>query len=130
MTAFNTAKARLKDDPYYGCMDCHKVCDMYMVKDSIWNKAVPEQPEIEQENRLKLRAWRDNFKTLDQRRHPTREEVTHFKRKHCRSCVLCFNCLEKRLGRNLGLDDFTDASINRPILLGYAIRMQESGLCE
>ncbi len=41
-------------------------------------------------------------------------------------CFLCFDCLERRLGRFLVEEDFTSSSINKPIRLGIKIAKAQS----
>lgn len=38
---------------------------------------------------------------------------------------LCLECLPKRLGRSLTIDDFTDAPINKMIHIGYQLGRRE-----
>jgi hypothetical protein len=39
---------------------------------------------------------------------------------------LCFECLQRRLGRDLTMDDFTSAPVNDGIRLGYIIKKREN----
>jgi len=39
-----------------------------------------------------------------------------------KSSILCIHCVEKRLGRKLTINDFTDASINELIFYGYHLK--------
>lgn len=41
-------------------------------------------------------------------------------------CFLCLPCLQKRLGRKLCLDDFTNGDINTGLRFGYALAKSES----
>jgi hypothetical protein len=42
--------------------------------------------------------------------------------------LLCFDCLENRLGRKLTIDDFSDKPINAEILFGYKLRGEENNM--
>jgi len=68
------------------CIDCNINGFNYMVKNEVWEKAIPNYNEL--------------------RKVP--EEVN--------PVCLCIPCLEKRLNRKLTKDDFTDVPINRSIL--------------
>jgi len=67
------------------CLDCGKETmgsDYYMVNDDLWYTYVPEQIE---ENK---------------------------KQKDCRGIFLCWNCLQKRVGRMLGQYDLKNILMN------------------
>lgn len=78
----------------YGCMECRRI-DLYMVRDEVWMTAVP--------NYFRLRPSR------------RREDLL---------TNLCLRCLEKRLGRPLTLQDFTDTEVNDPIRFGWDMALR------
>lgn len=80
------------------CFDCHGVDPGYMVHYEVW-----------------AQAWPDYHQT----RITLREQFSHLKGVWL---CLCFNCLEKRLGRSLVVGDFTKAPINDGIRFGYCLR--------
>lgn len=41
---------------------------------------------------------------------------------------LCFDCLSRRLGRSLTLNDFSDAPVNEGVRLGYRLSLQGGGI--
>lgn len=113
------------DDPYC-CMDCRGLCDNYYVKEDVWRSAVPntEEVAIGMANKKRFDAWRRacwDFGPLDV------DEQRRMRRKLTRRALLCFNCLERRLNRQLVLEDFADAQVNRPIFLGFALAQAGKG---
>lgn len=76
---------------FKGCLDCHTFkTPWYIVRDSIWKEAIPNYNEIKKSNPPE---------------HPIE---------------LCFDCLEKRLGRQLTIDDFDlTKNINTSLLFGF-----------
>ena len=91
----------VKDDPSLKlvalgrCYDCYSLHGSYMVKPEVWHRAWPESAAL----RVRLQAL-----------FPARVHLD-----------LCLNCLVLRLGRDLTLNDFTDAPINDVIVLAYTM---------
>lgn len=112
LTEVTTGKVGVK----YGCLGCGQLADMYKVKEEIWHQAIP----LEEERSIKAGAAFELWLHRCPNGLSTEEERT-LRRNLRPHIVLCFNCLERRLGRRLTLDDFTEDNINRPILLGYAL---------
>lgn len=75
-----------------GCIDCGDTNDSYMVTNATWHKAIPNYPMLHKERK---------------------EKGLH--------TALCFKCLERRIGRELVLEDFVNYPINRAVLLGIRI---------
>lgn len=74
-------------DRSHNCLECGQDCaDAYMVRDEIWARAVPNEGELRQK-RLDAGLPRQVL-------------------------VLHLACLEKRIGRPIGLGDLTEAPIN------------------
>jgi hypothetical protein len=89
----NETKALLR------CRDCNAPSQSYMVRDEIWLAA---WPTYNAERRALIRA----HKTTNDPCHQT-------------MLLLCFSCLDKRLGRPLRPDDFKlSLSVNAGIVLG------------
>lgn len=96
------------DGRQYNCQDCSRPCGSYMVKDSVWRAAWPEYAEKKRELRQKYAGTAESFRT---------------------ALCLCLGCLQHRLGRPLGKDDFDlTLPINDAIMLGLEIgsRVRES----
>lgn len=81
------------------CYDCRRDCGSYMVHDEVWDRAWPGYHQLRRELRAKYPVSKYGFWGL----------------------VLCFKCLERRLGRPLVLGDFTKAVINQPIVFGFGL---------
>lgn len=77
-----------------GCVDCGELHGTYMVDDRVWLQAFPDYAKVMSE---RLQA--------DGRSHT----------------YLCFGCLERRLGRPLTIDDFTDAPCNTTVRFGFTM---------
>lgn len=69
----------------YKCIDCKKHCGNYMVKNNVWEEAMPDYIE---------------YKKLP-------DEIN--------IVSLCLGCLEKRLNRKITINDFEKVPINEPI---------------
>ncbi len=78
-----------------GCIDCGKEGGRYAVKKEVWDEAFPDYKAVREQRRAAGKAT-----------------------------TVCLECLEKRLGRQLRMEDFTDARINQPIFYGYKIAMR------
>ena len=112
---------KVKDSPY-GCHDCGCWSDDYMVHDEVWLEAWPGYRKARSALHREARAEADPEGTL---RKSDPEAYRVELRKHQVFLVLCFNCLEERLGRGLRLEDFKErAPINRGIFLGAALRVR------
>lgn len=75
------------------CHDCKGPYSIYQVHDAVWLEAFPSYP-------------RD---VIDA--HARGEQL-----------LLCFDCLERRLGRFLGLSDFPECIANSGVFFGYRLR--------
>ena len=95
------------DDPFWACWDCKGWSHAYMVHDEIWLKAWPDYPTM----RLFLKS------VLCTKSHG-REAGGEMR------LVLCFECLEKRLGRKLRIVDLTDYPINNLLKKGAAMALE------
>ena len=76
------------------CVDCQKHCGSYMLKDPIWDLAVPEYVEF----KAKMEKWSCGSSDM----------ANLFR--------VCIKCVEKRLGRKLEACDFLNVPINDVIL--------------
>lgn len=77
------------------CHDCESDADNYMVKDLVWRRAFPDYKKV----RFQLKVEGKDPRIL-----------------------LCFDCLEKRLGRLLTAEDFDlSVPVNAGIALGIRI---------
>lgn len=75
------------------CFDCKGKYSIYHVNDEVWLQALPSYP-------------RD---VIDA--HARGEQL-----------LLCFDCLERRLGRPLTLQDFPECIANSGVFFGYLLR--------
>lgn len=83
----------------FRCYDCDQHGGDYMVHTGVWLQAMPDYPER---------------KRILVQRHPGNVPERHI--------LLCFACLEARLGRPLTVDDFKlSIPINHGILLGLRL---------
>ena len=93
------------NDPHWDCWDCKQRTDPYMVQDDVWLEAWPD-----------YMVWREHLtsllRTKDKPNNPLR-------------LVLCFDCLERRLGRKLVIYDLTSAPINRLLKKGAEMGLAE-----
>lgn len=100
------------------CYDCMGMTDEYMVRQVVWREAFPNYGKIKnafvRKARVSIGLPNTGCLSKEERQPVLKQQVP--------SLNLCFRCLENRLGRQLVIEDFTDAPINRPILLGYRIR--------
>jgi hypothetical protein len=89
------------------CYDCKRGSEFYMVRRETWVRAWPEYDSLRREILAKRRELL---------RDPDRAfPVSKF-------LLLCFDCLERRLGRPLTVDDFDlDLIVNEPIRLGMRL---------
>jgi hypothetical protein len=97
-----------------------------MVHKHVWDEAWPEYAQ------LRSTLVKEAKKRVDPNGTLAATDRAEFKRRMREekvSLLLCFNCLEIRLGRRLMVDDFTPAPINRPIQLGYAMAKSLSRQC-
>lgn len=93
------------------CFDCRRPTDSYMVHNRVWLTAWPSYGA---DRRRGLDALVERLGDLTQAR------------REYRGAHLCFNCLERRLGRPLSPKDFDpDLPINRGILLGISLMAGE-----
>ena len=90
---FRTAKSQQ-------CRDCGSFNGSYMLKQDLWEKAVPEELE-----------WHKSYDGSQM----------------SKCYVICINCITKRLGRDLCRDDFIDAPVNDVIfyLFDHLIKPKE-----
>jgi len=102
---------------FMACHDCSAMSEDYMVTKAVWDEAWPEYRKL----RPKLHAEARQKADPDGMRKYDPEGFKKRLREHEVFLLLCFCCLEKRLGRNLQSTDFTDVPINRPIFLGTKI---------
>lgn len=88
------------DIPSLRCEDCAILPEHYMVRNEVWALA---WPDYEEERMRRRRQWRHDG------------TGSFF-------CLLCFACLEKRLGRKLTANDFNlELPINKPIAFGMRL---------
>jgi hypothetical protein len=92
-----------------------------MVTKEVWDEAWPEYRALRSQLHRDTRDKADPTRELRDTLPGSREELQKKMREHEVFLLLCFCCLEKRLGRNLRSTDFTDVPINRPIFLGTQI---------
>lgn len=84
------------------CYDCTSTQDWYMLRDEVWNQAWPEDY-----SKLRTRLTLEN------------------QGKRVFIC-LCYDCLEKRLGRSLTIDDFDlGLPINSGIRMGFKLGLRD-----
>lgn len=89
------------------CYDCLKLDTGYMVTNAVWAAIWPD--ELKHKEKLA-----EIIKT---------RRLTHF-----RACArLCLDCLPKRLGRQLTIDDFPPSPINDGIHMGYKLGRNNGG---
>lgn len=108
---------KMSNDRKMYCHDCQCFVDPYMVKDQVWEQAIPDY------SRLARYLYQ---KVLDEMglRSPVEvrnlgpEEKKEF-RARSYAIQLCFSCLQERLERPLEISDFTEAPINDKIRLGF-----------
>ncbi len=81
---------------WFPCYDCKGHSNEYIVPDAIWIQAMPNYRQLRNELRQSTGEG------------------------HVR---LCFECLEKRLGRRLTIKDFPDFPINGGVRLGFQLGM-------
>ena len=98
-------------DARWHCHDCKGGNHDYMVKKEVWLQAWP--------------TYHEEHKALLAEIRQARKEGRTNGRGHL---LLCFNCLKKRLGRPLTVDDFDlDIIINDGIKLGVKLGLQAAG---
>jgi hypothetical protein len=102
------------------CFDCLGGGDPFMVSDALWLEAWPTYT-------VDRRMMRARYETMYPEHHEPALKPGHTRTKKGRgvSAILCFPCLEKRLGRRLVEDDFTHHSINNPIRFGHMMGRRE-----
>jgi hypothetical protein len=90
-----------------------------MVHKHVWDAAWPEYAQLRSVLTKETRRRIDPKGTLATTN--PREFKRRMREEHA-CLLLCFNCLEIRLGRRLMIEDFTPAPVNRAVRLGYAMR--------
>ena len=78
----------------YECRDCGRYGHGYMLEDDVWAAALSD------EERRKDDPESDGYDPLS-------------------TLIICLPCVEKRLGRRLVPEDFTNVPLNRPVLYGF-----------
>lgn len=113
----------------WGCHDCHEMGDDYMVRNEVWASLWVEDPARPRRRKELL----DEARTLtgldlDELYHPIRQLISAHT-----AHLLCFACLEKRMGRPLRIPedlqrrpDGTHLPINKPLLYGYSLGARQS----
>lgn len=85
----------------YSCIDCGEPDPCYKLRDDVWFEAFPDYHEVRKARAAKA-----------QKGAPGRFD---------RFTGLCFDCLSKRLGRPLVIEDFSNSIINDGIRFGYSM---------
>jgi len=117
------SKTPLGEHPF-DCFDCGQIADGYMVHRYVWNVAWPDYIERTRERTQKFRKWKAEFE-VENEQPPLKLHIKQWREKNWKHLVLCFGCLETRLGRNLTIDDFTEVNSNRGIRLGLVIAQRQ-----
>lgn len=107
------------------CWDCGIRPPNYMVQNEVWHAAWPESDPLSKKRIDRLK--KDATKVFPDRPRSKDSDLVFI---HIR---LCFECLEKRLGRKLSINDFsmltrsgTPYPDNGGIFLGYALGMRDA----
>lgn len=107
MAGYNPSHDELGIRSRIWCYDCKGYAEFYMVKRHVWLQAWPDYEELRADILERRKACLKN---------PELAAPVH------RFLLLCFSCLEKRLGREMVADDFDlDLCVNEPIRLGIRI---------
>lgn len=102
----------------HNCFDCRDEGDVFMVQDQLWDSAWPTY----REDRAMLVA---RCKTMYPDHYEDRNGRLEPKWGKGARALLCLHCLEKRAGRRLVLDDFTDVRVNDKIRFGHLMGRRE-----
>lgn len=92
MTSIELSSEQKERATRYRCFDCGNNAPVYMAHDHVWKTAWPDELEYRKQFRVEL--------SLD----PTAERNS--KGRPVFALLLCFSCLERRLGRPLTIEDF------------------------
>lgn len=93
--AEDTARPRLSCDKRehpFSCLDCGRTCTIHRLKDEVWLAACPNYRELK---RTLIEMYAEDSRFADYR-----------------VVLLCFRCVERRIGRLLTQADFSSAKIH------------------
>jgi len=96
------------------CFDCDSNTTLYSVHDHVWLKAWPDY----QEDKARVVTRYGEYIV----------DAYEGTKRHPMNCLcLCFDCLEKRLGRPLTIDDFDGTRANDGIRFGHSLAQINRG---
>ena len=107
------------------CRDCGNWAQWYMVTREVWREAVPYRTHEQSRALFKARC----VAVLGEDRGPSTwsPEDRAAMRAAARPFLLCLGCLERRLGRALVIQDFTDVPCNDALRAGYLLGCRAPG---